>query len=93
MQQRLVCYSVYAGGAALAEQSLPDVVTAAFAPPLGIAVQAVMLIGLVALVRVDWTAILSGRRAPAAPRCGPARQRPSRARSMRSRPGRGSPRR
>ncbi|MET0973130.1 MAG: hypothetical protein ABWY95_06905 [Thermoleophilaceae bacterium] len=59
---RLVSYSLYAGGASLAEQSLGTTLTDAFSSPFGIALQLVMLLGLVALVRVDWTKVLARRR-------------------------------
>lgn len=63
---RLVSYSLYAGGAALVESSLEKTFTEAFSSPLGIAVQVLMLLGLVALVRVDWVRLLQrhSRRAP-----------------------------
>jgi hypothetical protein len=51
---RLVSYSIYAGGATLVETSLEGTFTDAFRSPLGVAVQVLMLLGLVALVRVDW---------------------------------------
>lgn len=63
---RLVSYSLYAGGAALVESSLEKTFTAAFSSPFGIAAQVLMLLGLVALVRVDWVRLLQrrSRRAP-----------------------------
>jgi hypothetical protein len=59
---RLVSYSIYAGGAALAERSLSGTLTAAFGSPLGIAVQVTMLLGVVALMRIDWTRMLDRKR-------------------------------
>jgi len=58
---RLVSYALYVGGASLAEASIGDAFTGVFTSPLGIALQVVMLAGLVALVRVDWTAVLHRR--------------------------------
>jgi membrane protein YqaA with SNARE-associated domain len=55
---RLVSYSIYAGGATLVETSLEGTFTDAFRSPLGIALQVLMLLGLVALVRVDWIRLL-----------------------------------
>ena len=59
---RLVSYSLYAGGATLVATSLETTFTEAFSSPLGIAVQVVMLLGLVALVRVDWVQLLERSR-------------------------------
>jgi membrane protein YqaA with SNARE-associated domain len=58
---RLVSYSVYAGGAALVEQSLPDTLTAAFSSPWAVALQIAMLLAIVALLRIDWTRWLRRR--------------------------------
>jgi membrane protein YqaA with SNARE-associated domain len=60
---RLVSYSLYAAGAALAADSLGDTLTRAFTSPAGIALQVAMLAGLVALVRVDWATLVERRRA------------------------------
>lgn len=51
---RLVSYSIYAGGAALVQKSLEHTFTDVFGSPLGIALQLLMLLILVALVQVDW---------------------------------------
>jgi membrane protein YqaA with SNARE-associated domain len=51
---RLVSYSIYAGGAALVQKSLERTFTDVFGSPLGIAVQLLMLLVLVALVQIDW---------------------------------------
>lgn len=58
---RLVSYSLYVGGASLAEPGLKGTLTGAFASPLGIALQLAMLVALVALVRVDRTRLLDRR--------------------------------
>jgi uncharacterized membrane protein YdjX (TVP38/TMEM64 family) len=65
---RLVSYSIYVTGASLAKDSLEGVLARPFASPVAIAVQVAMLAGLVALVRVDWTRVLSRR--PREPRHG-----------------------
>jgi uncharacterized membrane protein YdjX (TVP38/TMEM64 family) len=67
---RLVSYSLYVGGASLAERSLSTTLTDAFSSPVGIGLQVLMLAGVVALVRVDWVAVLrrpsgTGSRPPA----------------------------
>jgi membrane protein YqaA with SNARE-associated domain len=59
---RLVSYSVYVTVASAVKHSLGSTITSAFASPLGIALQIVMLAGLVALIRVDWTRLLTARR-------------------------------
>jgi membrane protein YqaA with SNARE-associated domain len=61
---RLVSYSLYVGGATLAEDRLGDTFTGVFTSPAGIALQLAMLAGLVALVRVDWAAVVRRRRVP-----------------------------
>lgn len=70
---RLVSYSIYLTGASLASASLGDTLTGVFTSPLGLAIQVVMVLGLVALVRVDWGKRLQGwqrraRRGPVPPR-------------------------
>ena len=65
---RLVSYSIYVTGASLAKDSLEGVLARPFASPVAVAVQVAMLVGLVALVRVDWTRVLSRR--PREPRRG-----------------------
>jgi uncharacterized membrane protein YdjX (TVP38/TMEM64 family) len=55
---RLVSYSIYVAGASAAKDTLGDVFADSLASPLGITLQVVMLAGLVALVRVDWTRVL-----------------------------------
>ena len=52
---RLVSYSIYAGSAHLIEEmTLGDAFRESLTSPLGIALQLVMLAGLVALARIDW---------------------------------------
>jgi len=51
---RLVSYTVYLGGATLAEERLGDAVVNSLTSPVGIAIQLVLLAGVVALVEVDW---------------------------------------
>jgi uncharacterized membrane protein YdjX (TVP38/TMEM64 family) len=60
---RLVSYSIYVGGASLAKHSLKSTLTGSFTSPWGIALQVLMLVGVVALVRVDWARVI-GRRGP-----------------------------
>lgn len=62
---RLVSYSIYVGGASLAKHSLGNTLTKVFASPLGIAVQVLMLLGIVGLVRVDWGKIIARGQAKA----------------------------
>jgi uncharacterized membrane protein YdjX (TVP38/TMEM64 family) len=59
---RLVAYSLYVGGATVASDTLEEVLKDSLGSPLGIAVQVLLLAGLVALVRVDWAAVLRRRR-------------------------------
>jgi uncharacterized membrane protein YdjX (TVP38/TMEM64 family) len=63
---RLVSYAVYVSGAALARESLGDVFGKALVSPTGIALQVAMLLGLVALLRIDWARRLARRRQPRA---------------------------
>jgi uncharacterized membrane protein YdjX (TVP38/TMEM64 family) len=63
---RLVSYSLYVGAASAAKDSLGSILTGAFASPLGVALQILMLLGLVLLIRVDWARVV-GRRHQAAP--------------------------
>lgn len=58
---RLVSYSLYVGAASAARGSLGSVMTDAFASPFGVAMQLVMLLLLVLLVRVDWARVLASR--------------------------------
>ena len=52
---RLVTYSLYLGGATLAQARLGDEITKSFTSPVGIALQLFLIAGIVALVEVDWT--------------------------------------
>lgn len=58
---RVVSYALYVGGATLAAASLRDVFALSFSSPTGIALQLVLVVALVALVRVDWAGRLVGR--------------------------------
>lgn len=59
---RVVSYSIYVGAAtAAAETNLGDIVRDSFTSPLGLALQLVMLGGLVALMRIDWVGRLGGQ--------------------------------
>jgi membrane protein YqaA with SNARE-associated domain len=55
---RLVSYTIYVTAASAAKESLGDVLSDVVGSPLGIALQVVMLAGLVLLLRVDWAARL-----------------------------------
>lgn len=61
---RLVSYSIYLTVAGLVEESAGDVVGRALSSPVGIAVQLLFLGALVALVRLDWSRLLSRRGRP-----------------------------
>jgi membrane protein YqaA with SNARE-associated domain len=56
---RLIAYATYVSGAALAQDSLRDVLGDAFASPVGIALQIAMLLALIALLRIDWASRLA----------------------------------
>ena len=58
---RLVSYSIYVGGATLAQESLGDAFAGALTSPVGIALQLAMLAALVGLVKIDWAAIATRR--------------------------------
>jgi membrane protein YqaA with SNARE-associated domain len=60
---RLVSYSLYVSAASVADDTFGGVLRDALTSPLGIALQILMLGGLVALLRVDWTKVLARRRA------------------------------
>lgn len=55
---RLVSFSLYISAAEIAERSLGETLTSAFTSPYGIAVQIVLLVGVVMLARIDWTRYL-----------------------------------
>jgi hypothetical protein len=59
---RLVSYTTYVSGAALAHDSLSDVLGDAFASPVGIALQIAMVLALIALLRINWTSRLASHR-------------------------------
>ena len=54
---RLVTYSIYVAGTVVAADRLGDVLAHDLYSPLGIALQVMMVAGLVALVRIDWPAV------------------------------------
>ena len=57
---RLVAYAIYAGSAkAIEGLTLGETFKEALSSPLGIAIQIVMLAGLVLLARVDWAKLLA----------------------------------
>ena len=59
---RLVSYAIYAGSAkAIGDLTLGDAFREALASPLGVGLQLIMLAALVALAKVDWSKVLSGR--------------------------------
>lgn len=62
---RLVSYSLYLGGATLAQESLGDAIVDSLTSPLGIGLQLLLVAGVVALVKVDFTRWLPGGRTPA----------------------------
>jgi hypothetical protein len=55
---RVVSYSLYVGAASAASASLGEIVSDSLTSPLGIALQIVMLAGIVALLRIDWRRLL-----------------------------------
>lgn len=65
---RLISYSIYVTAASAVKQSLGSTITNAFTSPLGIALQIVMLAGLVALMRIDWASLLLGKTKRRGPR-------------------------
>jgi uncharacterized membrane protein YdjX (TVP38/TMEM64 family) len=69
---RLVSYSIYVAGASAVKHSFGSVIAKSLTSPLGIALQVAMLAALVALVRVDWAALIARR---ARTRQGKAKQR------------------
>ena len=64
---RLVSYSIYVAGASAAKHSFGSVIIDSLKSPLGIGLQVAMLAALVALVRIDWAAVIA-RRDPGGPR-------------------------
>ena len=63
---RLVSYTLYVSAASLADDTFGDVLRDSLTSPVGIALQFVLLGGLVALLRVDWTKVVARRRGHAA---------------------------
>ena len=62
---RLVSYSIYVAAASAASASLGSSGRDSLGSPLGVAMQLLMLGGLVLLVRVDWRRVVpSGGRGP-----------------------------
>ncbi len=58
---RLVSYSLYVAAASAAQDSLGPILTDSLRSPVSIALQIALLAGLVALIRVDWPAVLERR--------------------------------
>ncbi|RMI33712.1 hypothetical protein EBN03_10485 [Nocardia stercoris] len=58
---RLVSYSLYIGATRIAERNLGSAFTASLTSPYGIAIQLVLILGVVMLARIDWVRILSPR--------------------------------
>lgn len=56
---RLASYTLYVTGAALAHERLGAVLGEAFDSPVAIGLQILMLLGLVVLLRIDWTSRLA----------------------------------
>ena len=56
---RLFTYSIYVAGTVVAVDQFGDVLTHVLYSPAGIAIQVLMLAGLVFLVRIDWAAVLA----------------------------------
>lgn len=56
---RIVSYTIYVAAASAATHSLGSIVANSFTSPVGIALQVALLAALVALVRVDWAALLT----------------------------------
>lgn len=70
---RLVSYSFYLGAATAAERTVGEELTDSLTSPWGIAVQVLLLVGVVLLARVDWTRILGRRGAGVRRAPGPGR--------------------
>jgi uncharacterized membrane protein YdjX (TVP38/TMEM64 family) len=64
---RLVSYSLYVGAASATKEKLGPILAGTLTSPWGVAVQVLLLAGLVALVRIDWAKVFAHRSAlPAA---------------------------
>jgi uncharacterized membrane protein YdjX (TVP38/TMEM64 family) len=57
---RLVSYTIYVSAASAAQDKLGDALLNALRSPWGIALQILLVAGLVALVRIDWVKVLRG---------------------------------
>lgn len=55
---RLVSYSLYIGAASIAEHNLGSALIAGITSPAGIAVQAVLVLSVVLLARIDWARLI-----------------------------------
>ena len=64
---RLVSYSIYVTAATVAASSLSELLGDSLLSPLGIALQLLMIGGLVLLVRIDWLKLLRGAGSDEAP--------------------------
>jgi uncharacterized membrane protein YdjX (TVP38/TMEM64 family) len=69
---RVVSYSLYVGAASATEEALGPVLSRTLSSPWAVAVQILLLAGLVALVRVDWAKLLGRAPAQHGPGRGPA---------------------
>lgn len=56
---RLVSYTIYVSAASAARHSLGSILESSFRSPLGIAIQVLMLAGLLLLLRLDWARLLT----------------------------------
>jgi hypothetical protein len=55
---RLISYSMYVGAATAANEGLGSILEDSLTSPVGVALQLAMLGGLVALLRIDWAAVI-----------------------------------
>ena len=55
---RLIAYSLYVGAASAAGDNLAEIAGDSLRSPLGLALQILMLVALVALVRIDWRRVV-----------------------------------
>src|SRR5450755_1854275 len=73
---RIVRYTLYVTAASAAKESLGTILMGVLASPLGIALQLLMLGALVALVRIDWTRVLTRRSGDRDPKAGRGKTTP-----------------
>jgi uncharacterized membrane protein YdjX (TVP38/TMEM64 family) len=73
---RIVSYTLYVTAASAAKESLGTILRGVFTSPLGIALQLLMLGALVALVRIDWTRVLTRRSGDRDPKAGRGKTTP-----------------